>query len=637
MKNVWVTLLLFLPLRASPISDNSPTVYLGAGDSLAFEVQTSSFNFNAARYGVDPLANITFTLITAPLSDPASFSAWLDSASVGPLRISYGMYSSSQYTGRVSVIQGQLALTSALSAQILNAGSVELVIRNDGPDLQFGTASEQPSSGPQCQSDGRPAHRRRAVDGSSTPDGSRTGYRGRNRGGIGVLRRTGRPESHVILKNVTSSSRAVQAQNVAVLGLGYVGCVSAACLAHTGCRVTGVDRDTFKVDSVMAGRAPFFEPGLEELVREAVAAGRLSATVSLADALADADVALVCVGTPSEKNGNLGLEQLRRVSEEIAQLLPGRTKRLIVAIRSTVYPGTCQDVVLSAMGGSPIVSVVSNPEFLREGTAVKDFMEPSLLVVGSSDPAAAERVAALYSGLPVEPSIVALRTAELIKYACNAFHAVKIAFANEIGALAGQLDIDGAEVMDTLCRDHSLNISRAYLKPGFAFGGSCLPKDLRALVYRASRLDLKLPLLESVLPANQAQLDRAIRLALDLPAAHIGVFGLAFKENTDDLRESPVVLLLETMIGKGRKVRVYDPHIQLSGIYGSNERYIMNAIPHIGNLMDEKLEVMLGWADHVLIAQKPSPDALAKLEASGKPLVDLVGALGRPLASATPA
>ncbi|HXK03915.1 MAG TPA: nucleotide sugar dehydrogenase [Verrucomicrobiae bacterium] len=418
----------------------------------------------------------------------------------------------------------------------------------------------------------------------------------------------------------------VQAQNVAVLGLGYVGCVSAACLAHLGHRVIGVDRDRFKVDSVLAGRAPFFEPGLEELVRETVSSGRLSASVSLAEALAEADVALICVGTPSEKNGNLGLEQLRRVAGEIAGLLPGRSRPLVVAVRSTVYPGTCEEVVLAAMGGSGIVSVVSNPEFLREGAAVKDFMEPSLLVAGSSNPDAAKRVAALYSGLPVEPSIVALRTAELIKYACNAFHAVKIGFANEIGALAGELGIDGAEVMSTLCRDHSLNISPAYLRPGFAFGGSCLPKDLRALVYRASRLDLKLPLLENVLPANQAHLDRAIQLALDLSAEHIGVFGLAFKENTDDLRESPVVLLLETLIGKGRKVRVYDPHIQLGGIYGSNERYIMNAIPHIGNLLDEKLEAMLAWADHVLVAQKPSAELLATLEASGKPLTDLVGA-----------
>ena len=435
---------------------------------------------------------------------------------------------------------------------------------------------------------------------------------------------------------MTSSSGVVQPQQVAVLGLGYVGCVTAACLAHVGHRVVGVDRDQFKVDSVLAGRAPFFEPGLEELVRGGVHSGRLSASVSLAEVLKAADVALICVGTPSEKNGNLGLDQLRRVAGEIAGSLTGRTKPLVVAVRSTVYPGTCEEVVLPAMGGSPLVSVVSNPEFLREGTAVKDFMEPSLLVVGGSDDTAVQRVASLYAGLPVERSLVALRTAELIKYACNAFHAVKIAFANEIGALAVELGIDGDEVMDTLCRDHVLNISRAYLKPGFAFGGSCLPKDLRALVYRASRLDLKLPLLENVLPANQAHLDRAIQAVLDLPGERLGVFGLAFKENTDDLRESPVVLLLETLIGKGRKVRVFDPHIQLGGIYGSNERYIMNAIPHIGNLLDDKLEGMLTWADHVIVAQNPSSDIRKRLEASGKPQIDLVGALGRSVRAATP-
>jgi GDP-mannose 6-dehydrogenase len=419
----------------------------------------------------------------------------------------------------------------------------------------------------------------------------------------------------------------VNPQQIAVLGLGYVGCVTAACLAHLGHRVVGVDRDQFKVDTVCAGRAPFFEPGLEALVRDAVNAGRLTASVSLGEALEGADVALICVGTPSEKNGNLGLDQLRRVSQEIAASLPGRTKPLVVAVRSTVYPGTCEEVVLPQMGGSPLVSVVSNPEFLREGAAVRDFMEPSLLVIGGSSQAAVRQVASIYTGLPVLPSIVALRTAEMIKYACNAFHAVKISFANEIGALAGELGIDGAEVMDTLCRDRALNISSAYLKPGFAFGGSCLPKDLRALVYRASRLDLKLPLLESVLPSNNAQLDRAISLALDLPSERIGVFGLAFKENTDDLRESPVVLLLETLIGKGRKVRVHDPHIQLGEIYGSNQRYIMNAIPHIGNLLDDQLDAMLQWAGHVIVAQKPSPQIQERLEASGKPLVDLVGAL----------
>jgi GDP-mannose 6-dehydrogenase len=258
---------------------------------------------------------------------------------------------------------------------------------------------------------------------------------------------------------------------------------------------------------------------------------------------------------------------------------------------------------------------------------VRDFLQPSLLVVGGTEPAAIERVASLYSTLPVKPSLVALRTAELIKYACNAFHAVKIAFANEVGTLAGELGIDGREVMETLCRDTSLNISTAYLKPGFAFGGSCLPKDLRALVYRASRLDLKLPLLEAVLPSNQVHLERAIRLALELPGRRLGVFGLAFKENTDDLRESPVVQLLEALIGKGRKVRVYDPHVQLGEIYGSNQQYLLAAIPHIGSLLDETLESMLEGVDHVLIAQKPTAEMFHRLERSGKPLVDLVGAL----------
>jgi GDP-mannose 6-dehydrogenase len=417
------------------------------------------------------------------------------------------------------------------------------------------------------------------------------------------------------------------AARIAVLGLGYVGCVTAACLAEIGHQVTGVDRDTFKVESVRQGRAPFFEAGLEDIVRRNVSSGRLSATVSLAAALADADVALICVGTPSARNGNLDLDQLRRVADEIGALLPGRTRPLVVAVRSTVYPGTCETVVTPAMNGSPHAAVVSNPEFLREGVAVRDFMQPSLLVVGGIDARAVRRVASLYRTLPVEPCLVALRTAELIKYACNAFHAVKISFANELGTLAAELGIDGAEVMETLCRDTALNISPAYLKPGFAFGGSCLPKDLRALVYRASRLDLRLPLLESILPSNHTHLERAIRLALDLPARRLGIFGLAFKENTDDLRESPVVLLLEALIGKGRKVRVYDPHIHLSEIYGSNQQYLLTAIPHIGNLLDEDLEVMLEGVDQVLIAQKPAPEMWQRLQNSGKPLVNLVGAL----------
>lgn len=420
--------------------------------------------------------------------------------------------------------------------------------------------------------------------------------------------------------------------HIAVLGLAYVGCVTAACLARLGHKVIGVDRDEFKVKQILAGAAPFYEPGLAEIVLETVAAGSLSASTELASALADSEIVLICVGTPSAKNGNLGLEQLRRVVGEIGDALLAGQKdcpTLIIAVRSTVYPGTCEEVVLQPLARYG-VAVVSNPEFLRGGSAVKDFEEPSLLVVGGADAEAVRRVADIYAGLPVEPCLVSLRTAELIKYASNAFHAVKIGFANEIGTLAPALGIDGAEVMDTLCRDTVLNISRAYLKPSFAFGGSCLPKDLRALVYRAGRLDLKLPLLESVLPSNERHLERALEVLMDLPSRRLGVFGLAFKENTDDLRESPVVTLVEQLIGKGRDVRVFDPQILPDRIYGSNQRYLLAAIPHIGKLFDSSLERLLAWADHLVIAQKPSSENAALIAGSGLPITDLVSAIPTP-------
>jgi GDP-mannose 6-dehydrogenase len=424
-------------------------------------------------------------------------------------------------------------------------------------------------------------------------------------------------------------------QNIAVIGLGYVGCVTASCLASLGHTVTGVDRDEHKVSSVMAGVAPFFEPGLPEILKQNVAAGRLSATSSLADAIKNADIALICVGTPSEKSGNLGLDQLRRVVAEIASNLPGRSKPLIVAIRSTVFPGTCEEIVIPAMGGK--AHVVSNPEFLREGVAVKDFMEPSLVVVGGTDRPTVEKVASVYQPLGFDACLVTLRTAEMIKYACNAFHAVKIAFANEIGALSASLGVDGMEVMDTVCKDLKLNASAAYLKPGFAFGGSCLPKDLRALVYRASRLDLKLPLLESSLPSNESHLTRAIHNVLDLPGKRLGVLGLAFKENTDDLRESPVVSLLEQLIGKGRDLRVFDPHIQLEEIYGSNKNFILQQIPHIGRLLQPSADKVIDWADHLIVAQKPNAELTAKIAASGLPVLDLVGSsLGKSVPAPVP-
>ena len=385
----------------------------------------------------------------------------------------------------------------------------------------------------------------------------------------------------------------------------------------------GVDRDSYKVQDVIDGKAPFYEPGLEELVCSGRAAGRLNATTSMADALRHAEVALICVGTPSERNGNLSLDYLRRVCLEIRPLLDGRERPLAVVIRSTVFPGTCEEVVLELLDRHPMARVVSNPEFLREGTAVADFRDPSLIVVGGDDLEAVQLVAGLYAALGGTPCLVSLRTAEMIKYACNAFHAVKISFANEIGTLAARLGVDSAEVMETLCRDTRLNVSPAYLKPGFAFGGSCLPKDLRALVYRAGHLDLELPMLESILSSNQSHLNRAIQAALALPARRIGIFGLAFKENTDDLRESPVVTLIEQLMAKGRDLCVYDPHIRIEKLYGSNLNFLLNSLPHIGRRLVGSLDELLASCDHVIIAQKAPAGVSERIHAAGVAVLDV--------------
>lgn len=411
--------------------------------------------------------------------------------------------------------------------------------------------------------------------------------------------------------------------HVAVLGLGYVGCVSAACLAQIGNRVTGIEYVPHKVDTINSGNSPFFEPGLGALIKSNVAAGRLRATTDLR-AIDEADIALVCVGTPSAVNGNQGLDQLSRLVEEIASNTQGRSKRLVVAIRSTVLPGTCEELVIPVLASNPMIRVVSNPEFLREGTAICDFMKPSLIVVGGEESEPVDRVASLYGTLPKAVSRVRLRTAEMIKYACNAFHAVKISFANEIGSLSARLGLDPAEVMSTVCADTSLNISPTYLRPGFAFGGSCLPKDLRALTYRANQMDLRVPLLESALPSNREHLARAVDSVLEIPHCRLGLIGLAFKESTDDLRESPVVAMLETLIGKGRNVRIFDPQIRLDAIYGSNKSFLLWQIPHIGRLLDSTIDKTLAWAEQLVVAQNLSPEIAERVRLSGLPVTNLV-------------
>jgi GDP-mannose 6-dehydrogenase len=410
---------------------------------------------------------------------------------------------------------------------------------------------------------------------------------------------------------------------VAVFGLGYVGTVTAACLAKLGHRVVGVDPDAYKIQAIQGGNAPFTEPGLQEIIEETCAGGQLRATSSAAEALEGAEIALICVGTPSERDGSVSLEQLRRVSDEIAELIKSRATLLIIAVRSTVFPGTCENVVAQAFPAGAPVKIVSNPEFLREGNAIRDFMEPGLIVIGGSDAESVRCVASLYDSLTIEAHFVSLRTAEMIKYACNAFHAIKVAFANEIGTLSGANGVDGSKVMEILCSDLKLNVSAAYLKPGFAFGGSCLPKDIRALLHCARMGDLRLPLIESALSSNNEHLRRLILFLLDREETHIGVVGLAFKESTDDVRESPVIALLEVLIGKGREVRLFDPQIKLDKIYGANRSFLLNAIPHIGRLMRPTLEELLEWADLVVVTQLIPPIVAEALRVSGLPILDL--------------
>lgn len=417
-----------------------------------------------------------------------------------------------------------------------------------------------------------------------------------------------------------------QKPTIAVFGLGYVGCVTAACFAELEFRVVGVDIDARKVRAIRDGQSPFYEPGLEPLIAKHLSSGSLTATPSAQEALRDADFAFLCVGTPSAPNGNLNLDYLRKVATEIGSHLDSRAKPLTVVVRSTVFPGTCDEVVAPSV--EPRATVVANPEFLREGSAVKDFMEPSLVVVGSHNRAAAEGVASLYAGLPVQTSVVALRTAELIKYTCNTFHALKIAFANEIGTLSTSLGLDGAEVMETICRDTKLNISSVYMKPGFAFGGSCLPKDLRGLTYRARQLDLDLPLLNSVLPSNEAHITRAFRRVMEMGCRKIGIYGLAFKPNTDDLRESPGVALIERLIGKGCDVKIYDPHIQLDAIYGSNEAFLLKALPHIGRSMEKSLQGVISWAELIVVTQQPNAEAQQALSHSPVPVINVASSEG---------
>jgi len=395
--------------------------------------------------------------------------------------------------------------------------------------------------------------------------------------------------------------------NVSVFGLGYVGSVSAATFADDGHTVIGVDVNPTKVEMLNAGQSPIVEPGLGELIESGVTAGRLRATTSASEAVSASDVSLISVATPSRRNGSLDLSHLTRVCEQVGEALRRKSTYHIVVIRSTVLPGTTHETVIptieraSGKRYGTDFGVAVNPEFLREGSAVRDIKHPPLTLVGHNHAADAAGTIALYQGIDAPVVTSSIRVAEMIKYACNAWHALKVCFGNEIGNICKRLDVDSHDVMEIFCKDDKLNLSPYYLKPGFAFGGSCLPKDVRALEYRAKELDLELPVLQSVLRSNQLQIQQALDQIIETGKKRIGLLGFSFKAGTDDLRESPMVILAETLLGKGYDVRIYDRNVLIARLTGSNKDYIEKQIPHLSRLLCESVDDVLNEADVIVI------------------------------------
>jgi GDP-mannose 6-dehydrogenase len=394
---------------------------------------------------------------------------------------------------------------------------------------------------------------------------------------------------------------------VSVFGLGYVGSVSAASFAADGHDVIGVDVNPGKVESLNRGRSPIVEPGLDELIRVTREGGRLRATSDTAEAVHDTDLSLLCVGTPSRRNGSLDLSYLERVSEHIGDALREKRAYHVVVVRSTVLPGTTHDVVIPALerrsgkkyGKDFGVSV--NPEFLREGTALADFRRPPLTLVGHNYAADASGTTALYGHVEGPLITTSIRVAEMMKYTSNTWHALKVCFANEVGNLCKSLDVDSHEVMNIFCQDDKLNLSPYYLKPGFAFGGSCLPKDVRALQYRAKEMDVAMPVIESILGSNRLQIERAIDMVVHSGHKRVGLLGFSFKAGTDDLRESPIVILAEALLGKGYALKIYDRNVSLARLVGANREYIEHQIPHLSSLLCETVDQVIDGSDVIVV------------------------------------
>lgn len=396
---------------------------------------------------------------------------------------------------------------------------------------------------------------------------------------------------------------------VSIFGLGYVGMVSAVCLANRGHQVIGVDVNEHKLASIGNGVSPIVEPGVERLLRQVLDRGLLSVTSDVTSAVHDSELSMLCVGTPSNPNGSLCLDQVSRVAEQIGAALASKPRYHGIAVRSTVLPGTIESVVKTVELASGRVvgrdfGVASNPEFLREGTSLSDFEDPPFTVVGTDDDRLAGMLRELYAGTAAPFHAVRVKEAELLKYACNAFHAVKVTFANEIGAISRQLGIDSHGVMDIFVQDTKLNVSPSYLRPGFAYGGSCLPKDVRAITYESRALDVSTPLLDSLEASNETQIRRVIDWVIARRRKRVGVLGLSFKSNTDDLRESPIVAVAETLLGKGFDVAIYDSNVNVSKLLGSNLSYIEQEIPHLSRLMRDRVEDVVEHAEVILVANR---------------------------------
>ncbi len=422
---------------------------------------------------------------------------------------------------------------------------------------------------------------------------------------------------------------------LSVFGLGYVGCVSAACFAREGHEVIGVDVNPTKVGIINDGRSPIVEHGINELIGAMVQENRLRATTDPAAAVRDSQMSLVCVGTPSNANGSLDLTYVQRVCEEIGRAVGEKDERHTVVIRSTMLPGTIETLVVPTLEASSgkragrDFGVCINPEFLREGTSLKDFYQPPFTLIGADDERVASDVAQLYAGVDAPLHVIGTRAAEMVKYSCNCFHGLKVAFANEIGNICGELGIDSHDVMRVFCEDTKLNLSPYYLKPGFAFGGSCLPKDLRALNYKARELDVETPVLAATLQSNRLQIERATQMVLRTGSKRVGVLGFSFKAGTDDLRESPMVALIETLIGKGLELAIYDRDVSLARLFGANKEYIEREIPHISRLMRASVDEVLASAEVVVIGNKAAEfKEIEQALRPGQKVIDLVRIFG---------